>query len=157
MMAAQPLQSIQNLGDFKQFIPHLNGHFFEELTVRTRTIVSGLEVTLVTPATVSLPTTAPSSPPWIGITTWPPSVAPVPPHMAGAGGSTGDRLKPNGTQSAVDNFSCFEANLNGEYFPIDADNGYYRGIIWELWLGDNSLKAASMMIRTSHTGPTPVI
>ena len=36
--------------------------------------------------------------------------------------------------------SCFEANLNGEYFPVDGDNGYYRGIIWELWLGDNSLK-----------------
>ena len=30
---------------------------------------------------------------------------------------------------------------------MDGDNGYYRGIIWELWLGDNSLKAASMMIR----------
>ena len=57
-------------------------------------------------------------------------------------------------------FSCFEANLNGEYFPIDADNGYYRGIIWELWLGDNSLKAARMMIRTADTGQTeetPVI
>ena len=27
------------------------------------------------------------------------------------------------------------------------DNGYYRGIIWELWLGDYSLKAARMMIR----------
>ena len=44
-------------------------------------------------------------------------------------------------------FSCFEANLNGEYFPIDGDNGYYRGIIWELWLGDNSLKAAVMMVK----------
>ena len=46
-------------------------------------------------------------------------------------------------------FSCFEANLNGEYFPVDGDNGYYRGIIWELWLGDNSLKSASMMIRSA--------
>ena len=44
--------------------------------------------------------------------------------------------------------SCFEANLNGEYFPVDGDNGYYRGIIWELWLGDNSLKAARMMVRS---------
>ena len=47
--------------------------------------------------------------------------------------------------------SCFEANLNGEYFPVDGDNGYYRGIIWELWLGDNSLKAATMMIRREVT------
>jgi len=48
-------------------------------------------------------------------------------------------------------YSCFEANLNGEYFPVDGDNGYYRGIIWELWLGDNSLKAATMMIRPETT------
>ena len=27
------------------------------------------------------------------------------------------------------------------------DNGYYRGIIWELWLGDYSLKETKMMIR----------
>jgi len=44
-------------------------------------------------------------------------------------------------------YSCFEANLNGEYFSVNTDNGYYRGIIWELWLGDNSLKSAQMMIR----------
>ena len=37
-------------------------------------------------------------------------------------------------------FSCFEANLNGEYFMDPKNNGYYRGIIWELWLGDYSLK-----------------
>ena len=117
------------------------------LTERTRTTGSGWEATLVTPATVSLLTTATSSPPWTGTTTWPPSVAPVPRHMVGAGGSTGDRLKPNGTQSAVYNFSCFEANLNGEYFEDPTENGYYRGIIWELWLGDYSLKETRMMIR----------
>jgi len=51
-------------------------------------------------------------------------------------------------------YSCFEANLNGEYFPDNSDNGYYRGIIWELWLGDNSLKSARMMIRPAdfHIG-----
>ena len=56
------------------------------------------------------------------------------------------------TEKGVLNFylSCFEANLNGEYFPVDADNGYYRGIIWELWLGDNSLKAATMMVRSNQ-------
>ena len=43
--------------------------------------------------------------------------------------------------------SCFEANLNGEYFSDPTDNGYYRGIIWELWLGDYSLKETKMMIR----------
>ena len=41
------------------------------------------------------------------------------------------------------NFSCFEANLNGEYFSDPKDNGYYRGIIWELWLGDYSLMVKS--------------
>jgi len=44
-------------------------------------------------------------------------------------------------------YSCFESNLNGEYFMDPDENGYYRGIIWELWLGDYSLKAARMMIR----------
>ena len=44
-------------------------------------------------------------------------------------------------------FSCFEANLNGEYFTEDEENGYYRGIIWELWLGDYSLKETKMMVR----------
>ena len=43
--------------------------------------------------------------------------------------------------------SCFEANLNGEYFSDPTDNGYYRGIIWELWLGDYSLQETKMMIR----------
>ena len=43
--------------------------------------------------------------------------------------------------------SCFEANLNGEYFEDPTENGYYRGIIWELWLGDYSLKETKMMIK----------
>ena len=43
--------------------------------------------------------------------------------------------------------SCFESNLNGEYFSNPKSNGYYRGIIWELWLGDYSLKETRMMIR----------
>ena len=53
-----------------------------------------------------------------------------------------------------DPYSCFESNLNGEYFPHPDDNGYYRGIIWELWLGDYSLKSAHMMIRPNdfHVG-----
>ena len=45
-------------------------------------------------------------------------------------------------------FSCFEANLNGEYHDDPEDNDYYRGIIWELWKGDYSLKSAKMMIRS---------
>lgn len=45
-------------------------------------------------------------------------------------------------------YSCFEANLNGEYHEDPEDNDYYRGIIWELWKGDYSLKTAKMMIRS---------
>lgn len=44
-------------------------------------------------------------------------------------------------------YSCFEANLNGEYFEDPTANDYYRGIIWELWHGDYSLRSAKMMIR----------
>ena len=43
--------------------------------------------------------------------------------------------------------SCFESNLNGEYHSDPLDNDYYRGIIWELWHGDYSLKSARMMVR----------
>ena len=94
-MAAQPLQSIQNLGDLKskQFLPHLNGLFFEELTVRTRTIVSGWEDTPVTPATASLLTTATRSLQWTGTMTGLPSVVPVLQPTVEAGGSTGDTLR----------------------------------------------------------------
>ena len=49
--------------------------------------------------------------------------------------------------------SCFEANLNGEYFSDPTDNGYYRGIIWELWLGDYSLMETRMMIRLAAFTP----
>ena len=42
---------------------------------------------------------------------------------------------------------CFESNLNGEYHTDPLDNDYYRGIIWELWRGDYSLKSARMMVR----------
>ena len=43
--------------------------------------------------------------------------------------------------------SCFESNLNGEYHSDPIDNDYYRGIIWELWRGDYSLKSARMLVR----------
>ena len=43
--------------------------------------------------------------------------------------------------------SCFESNLNGEYHDDPLDNDYYKGIIWELWRGDYSLKSSKMMIR----------
>ena len=45
-------------------------------------------------------------------------------------------------------YSCFESNLNGEYHENPLDNDYYRGIIWELWRGDYSLKSSKMMIRS---------
>lgn len=44
-------------------------------------------------------------------------------------------------------YSCFESNLNGEYHVDPNDNDYYRGIIWELWLGDYSLRATEIKIR----------
>ncbi|XP_071548106.1 uncharacterized protein [Panulirus ornatus] len=44
-------------------------------------------------------------------------------------------------------YSCFESNLNGEYHKDPRDNDYYRGIIWELWLGDYSLRATEIKIR----------
>ena len=53
--------------------------------------------------------------------------------------------------------SCFEANLNGEYFSDPEDNGYYRGIIWELWLGDYSLKETRMMIRPVNFNSAGVV
>lgn len=45
------------------------------------------------------------------------------------------------------NCSCFEANLNGVYYKKPTDNGYYRGLIWEYWLGNYSLKKSKMMVR----------
>ncbi|XP_059094034.1 angiopoietin-related protein 3-like [Tigriopus californicus] len=55
-------------------------------------------------------------------------------------------------------YSCFEANLNGEYFEDPTANDYFRGIIWELWHGDYSLRSAKMMIRPksvayAHSNP----
>lgn len=37
--------------------------------------------------------------------------------------------------------------MNGEYHTNPVDNDYYRGIIWELWRGDYSLRRAEMKIR----------
>ncbi|XP_046649622.1 uncharacterized protein LOC124340891 isoform X2 [Daphnia pulicaria] len=44
-------------------------------------------------------------------------------------------------------YSCFEANLNGEYHVNPIENDYFRGIIWELWRGDYSLRAVELKIR----------
>ena len=51
--------------------------------------------------------------------------------------------------------SCFEANLNGEYHTDPTGNGYFRGIIWELWRGDYSLRRAEMKIRPRGFQPPP--
>ncbi|GJQ73785.1 hypothetical protein Trydic_g18725 [Trypoxylus dichotomus] len=48
--------------------------------------------------------------------------------------------------------SCFESNLNGVYYRSPKTNEYFRGIIWEHWLGNYSLKKTVMMIK-----PTPKI
>ncbi|KAF2897280.1 hypothetical protein ILUMI_08896 [Ignelater luminosus] len=43
--------------------------------------------------------------------------------------------------------SCFEANLNGVYYRDPHGKEQFRGIIWEHWLGDYSLKKTKMMVR----------
>jgi len=43
--------------------------------------------------------------------------------------------------------NCFESNLNGEYHERPTENDYFRGIIWERWRGDYSLKKTQMMVR----------
>lgn len=45
--------------------------------------------------------------------------------------------------------SCAESNLNGIYHdePLGESSRNYKGIFWEHWLGDYSLKASKMMIR----------
>ena len=54
--------------------------------------------------------------------------------------------------------SCFESNLNGEYHSNPVDNGYYQGLIWELWRGDYSLKSSKMMVRPKQlAAPNNVI
>ena len=83
-----------------------------------------------------------------------PSVVPVLRPTVGAGGSTGfTSIKKILRSKKISLLSCFEANLNGEYFSDPTDNGYYRGIIWELWLGDYSLKETKMMIRPAAFKP----
>jgi len=53
-------------------------------------------------------------------------------------------------------YSCFEANLNGEYHTVPTANDYFRGIIWELWRGDYSLRRAEMKIRPQkYVAPPP--
>jgi hypothetical protein len=37
--------------------------------------------------------------------------------------------------------------LNGEYHVNPTDNDYFRGLIWENWRGDYSLKRTKMMLR----------
>nr|CAI5846168.1 unnamed protein product [Callosobruchus analis] len=41
----------------------------------------------------------------------------------------------------------FESNLNGVYHRKPNDNGYFRGIIWEHWLGNYSLKKSVMKVK----------
>ncbi|CAH1176440.1 unnamed protein product [Phaedon cochleariae] len=43
---------------------------------------------------------------------------------------------------------CFESNLNGQYFRDPDESSYFRGIIWEQWLGNYSLKKSVMMVRS---------
>nr|XP_023015878.1 fibrinogen alpha-2 chain-like [Leptinotarsa decemlineata] len=42
---------------------------------------------------------------------------------------------------------CFESNLNGIYYRKPNENSYFRGIIWEHWLGNYSLKKTIMMVK----------
>jgi hypothetical protein len=50
--------------------------------------------------------------------------------------------------------SCFEANLNGEYYTTREPREPFRGLIWEHWLGDVSLKKTEMKIRSSDITTT---
>ncbi|KAJ8881559.1 hypothetical protein PR048_018042 [Dryococelus australis] len=55
---------------------------------------------------------------------------------------------------------CFEANLNGVYYTPEeeARRDQFRGIIWERWLGDESLKGARMMVRDrAYVPPQPAV
>ena len=116
--------------------------------MRMMITASGLEDTPVTRVIVCQLTTDTSSPQWTEIMTSPLNVAPVLLLTVEGGGSTGENLSTEFVALAtIFVFSCFESNLNGEYFSNPQSNGYYRGIIWELWLGDYSLKETRMMIR----------
>ncbi|XP_067012693.2 uncharacterized protein [Anabrus simplex] len=44
-------------------------------------------------------------------------------------------------------YSCFEANLNGVFFRDGQPREDFRGLIWQYWLGDSSLKSTQMKIR----------
>ncbi|PSN50150.1 hypothetical protein C0J52_11959 [Blattella germanica] len=45
-------------------------------------------------------------------------------------------------------YSCFESNLNGEYYDPEDSREDFRGLIWEHWLGNTSLKKTEMKIRS---------
>ncbi|KAJ8921905.1 hypothetical protein NQ315_008538 [Exocentrus adspersus] len=49
---------------------------------------------------------------------------------------------------------CFESNLNGVYHRRPNDNNYFRGIIWEHWLGNYSLKKTVMMVKSKDQDQT---
>ena len=115
--------------------------------MRMMITASGLEDTPVTQVIVCQLTTDTSSPQWTEIMTSPLNVALVLLFTVEGGGSTGENLTEFVALPTIFVFSCFESNLNGEYFSNPQSNGYYRGIIWELWLGDYSLKETRMMIR----------
>lgn len=48
--------------------------------------------------------------------------------------------------------SCFEANLNGDYYQENSTHEPFRGVIWEHWRGDYSLKSSRMMLRPRIIG-----
>ncbi|XP_050305716.1 angiopoietin-2-like [Anthonomus grandis grandis] len=57
---------------------------------------------------------------------------------------------------------CFESNLNGIYYSRPFINDYFRGIIWEHWLGNYSLKKSLMMVKSTgsiqlYSGPNKAV
>lgn len=58
------------------------------------------------------------------------------------------------TVNFLSRLSCAESNLNGIYRdePTGEDSRNYKGIFWEHWHGDYSLKASKMMIRPKADG-----
>ncbi|KAJ8972732.1 hypothetical protein NQ314_000053 [Rhamnusium bicolor] len=57
--------------------------------------------------------------------------------------STYDKIN----DEAPEGYACFESNLNGVYSKKPNGNNYFRGIIWEHWLGNYSLKKSVMMVK----------
>ncbi|XP_012264272.2 uncharacterized protein LOC105690770 isoform X2 [Athalia rosae] len=49
-------------------------------------------------------------------------------------------------------YSCFEANLNGDYIQENGPHEPFRGVIWEHWRGDYSLKTSRMLVRPRTLG-----